>query len=452
MDIRESPLWEEIKEIIDAGEKEVNFRYKAELITPDDTFDITKIVSIDVTRQYTDKFSDETMVHVLFPAGDYQYDIYPHRHDLILRLYKDPIEEVSGESDLDTPSTVRTYRAIIAESQSAMLEGSDRVSANREDLNRNGFMDVYLQLIDPAIERLRLKSMGGIYKDGTADRILQGALSLLSMDDTLDDDDVILGVDVVPGDNQSMREHYVVPHGVRVVDLPRFIQDEQGGVYKTGIGSYIQDRLWYIYPEYSLDRFSETSKNLTVVNVPPKRMPGIERSYFTDGDRVLIVATGSTQHVDQTDVMQLNLGNGIRFLRGHRVLDGFYEIESNRARSNRDDNVFEVSFKPRKNALEVAPMSPDRISENGYKQISSLAPRQGSYLIIEWINASPELIYPGMPVKYIFATNDGFDEIYGCVVGFSHTHEMRDRGMTSGRYITSGKLMLFVDSDDVELD
>lgn len=450
MDIRESPLWDEIKQVIDSGDKEVHFKYRAEIITPVETLEVTKLISIDVRRQYADKFSDEIMLHTLIPIGSYQYDVYPHRHDIKLRLYREPLSEVSGESNLDDTIVTRTYRAIVAESQSSTLEGSDRTNVSKEDLNRNGFMDVHLQLIDPAIERLRLKTMGGIYKDDRSDRILQGILSLMSADDTLNDDDAILGVDVVPGDNLAIRSHYVIPHGVRVVDLPRYIQDEQGGVYKTGIGSYIQNRIWYIYPEYAVDRFSQTSKNLTVVNVPPKRMPGIERSYFTDGDRVVVIATGETQHVDQTDAMQLNLGNGIRFAHAHKILDGFYDVESNRARSSREDNVFEVSFKPRKNALEVAPISPDRISGNGYRQISSLAPRQGSYLIVEWINANPDLVYPGMPVKYIFATNDGFDEVYGCVLGFSHTHEMREHGMVSGRYVTSGKLMIFISSDDFE--
>ena len=45
-------------------------------------------------------------------------------------------------------------------------------------------------------------------------------------------------------------------------------------------------------------------------------MPGIERTYFTDGSKVIVISTGETIHKDDSESRQMNEGNGMRFAVG----------------------------------------------------------------------------------------------------------------------------------------
>lgn len=446
MDIRNSPLWKEIKEVMEGGENPVHYSFSAQIIIDDQETAVSKVVQVEVTRQYVSKFSDETIVKFMLPLGFYHHQLIPNRSNFHVRLFREPVGEVTGDVKLEEDTDVRMYRGVLIDSKSALLEGSEDVSSSQEALDQNALKDVYIQLIDLGVERLRMKSIGGIYTDMLTSEVIQGVLSIGSYDEELGDEDALLGVDVVEGDNDERRDHTIIPHGeVRLVDVPGYIQEHAGGVYNTGIGSYIQNRIWSVYPQYALNRFDTTPANLTIINVPKRKLPGMERSYYSDGDRLIVIATGQSTHVDKSEQMQLNLGNGIRFSHAQRYLENFHQTSMNKSTVDRKSNTAEVLQKNRRTGLELAMMSPRRITANSYYELSTLAPREGSYLQIQWTNADPDLIYPGMPLKYVYLEGDDFNEIYGTVIGCDHMYALKGQGITESKYVAGAAITIFVE-------
>lgn len=430
---------------MDGGENPVHYTFSAQIIIDDIETEVSKVVQVEVTRQYVSKFTDETIVKFMVPLGFYHHQLVPNRSNFSVRLFREPVTEVSGDAKLEEDIDSRLYRGVLVESKSALLEGAEDISADEKSLDQNGLKDVYIQLIDLGVERLRMKTTGGIYRDMTTSDVLQGVLSIGAYDDEVDDETAILGVDVVEGDNDSVMNHVIIPHGTRVVDVPKHVQESSGGVYKTAIGSYIQNRIWSVYPQYTLSRFDETPANLTIVNVPRRKLPGMERSYYSDGDRLIVIATGQSTHIDKSEQMQLNLGNGIRFSHADRYMENFHETHDNKSRADRQANTAEVVQKNRSTGLELAMMSPRRITANSYHELSTLSLREGSYLQIQWTNADPDLIYPGMPLKYVYLEGEDFNEIYGIVIGCDHMYALKGQGINESKYVAGAAVTIFVE-------
>lgn len=441
MDITQTTLWEDIQTAIDAGEKPVHHRWRCQLQAMGTSVEVDQVVSLSVTRQYRSNFNDETIATLKLESNTYHDLIFPFRDELLVILYKEPIGEVSTEDDYEKEPDVRIYRGILINTE------SDTVSSTQDKgVSSNGSMqDVHVQLIERAAEQIRMKSVSGIYRNLSTGLVVQGVLTAIAGELGLDEREAPLGVDMVPGDNETTRDHVVVPQGTLVTQFPRYVQNECGGIYRHGLGYYLQNRIWYVYPELHLHRFDSEQRNLTVVNVPPNRLPGIERTYYTDEERVVVIATGKTKQFDASESRQLTLGNGARFGNAARVIHDFRRVENNETYVAASNNMSEVVAAGRRVGLNYAPMSARRITANPYREMSELAERQGEYIQIEWQNANPDLIYPGMPVRYVYSSGDELRYLYGQVAGCDHETMLKGKGRTATRYQCSAIVTLFVE-------
>lgn len=445
MDVSESSLWEEVRQLTADGPKPVHFTWGCQFILENETFEPTKLIKLSVTRQYTRQFADEIVLTVLIPQGTYAHKLFPNRDNFQVSLYKEPIEEVSTQEDLDRSIESRTFRGILLEQKSDLVEGEVSGTADQETSDLGGVRKYHIQLVDQAAEQLRLKAVGGIYRDMRTDTVLQGLLSWVSSDLGLDETSAVQGVDVVEGNNAQTRDHIIIPHGTRAPELADYVQEHCGGVYSAGMGHYLQNGIWYVYPQYNLKRFDAEPRNLTVFNVPRRRLPGIERTYLTDEQRVVILSTGQTAQNDESERQQLSLGNGTRFLDANRVIGQWRDVDMNAATVSRSDNMQEMALRSRRVGLNYAPMSPRRITANPYFEASEIAPRLGTIIQTVWENADPDLIYPGMPVRYVYMEGDSLNDVYGIVLGADFVAEMQGRGILAKRYTCNMVLTLFVD-------
>jgi hypothetical protein len=445
MDISQNALWEEVSRLTSDGAKPVHFRWGCQFILDNETFEPTKLVNVKVTRQYHTQFTDEIVLTVIMPQGQFNHRLYPNKDNFLVSLYKEPIGEVADSDDYDQEISTRTYRGMLLQKESSIVEGGDEAGVDEETLNTAGVDRYHIQLVDLAAEQLRMKTVGGIYRDMRTDDVVRGVLSWLSSDLGLDEEASVKGVDVVSGNNDRVRDHVIVPQGVRAMAFPDYIQEFAGGIYSAGLGYYLQNGVWFVYPQYNLKRFTNEPKNLTVFNIPRRRLPGIERTFLTDADRVTILSTGQTTQTDESEVQQLSLGNGTRYLDANRTIDLWREVNQNVATVSRQENMRELTLRSRKVGLNYAPMSPRRITANPYFEASQIAPRMGTVIQTVWENADPDLIYPGMPVRYVYMEQEVLNDIYGIVLGADYATELQGRSITSTRYRCNVVLTLFVD-------
>ena len=268
MDINSSPIWNEVSEIVDSGPNPIHNLWSCILITNDKHVEPLKLISIDGSRSYTTKYADEITITIQLEIKDFNAYLSPNKDDFKVMLFKSPIGELDDGADFNEVPISRTYRGALlsvgdAVNDSAIMDSNSSTDSNDEPA---GHGEYTIQLIDLAIEQLRMKTLGGIYRNMTTTEMLQGAMSIVSGQLSLDVDDSIIGVDIVPGNNVEVRDHIVVPHGTPAITLADYIQRECGGVYGAGIGCYLQNRIWYIYPEYDIVRYEDTPKTLTILN------------------------------------------------------------------------------------------------------------------------------------------------------------------------------------------
>lgn len=449
MDISSTPIWEEVSRIMDADPSEGHARWRCELLIDGEVITPQQLVSIETVRQYVSTFADQTVICVQLLRSVLYHRVLPFKDDFKVTLYKEPVKEITTGEDYEREQIVRTYRGILVDAHSEKISGTVQAVANEEDADRLGFEQVDIQLVDLALEQLQMKTVGGIYRGMTTTEAVRGTLTRACGELNLDDAASVQGIDMVEGMNETVRDHIIVPSGTRVVDFPKYVQEHAGGIYGSGIGYYLQNGIWYVYPEFNVRRFERTPKTMTVFNIPPDRFPGVERTYIKDDDRLLILATGKTQHMDETESNQLTQGNGVRFANADRLLENYRTIKSNRVTFERDKNVEEFIVKPRRAGLNQTPMSPRRITANPYHELSELTKRVGSIVQFQWQHADVDQIYPGMPVRYVYIEDDAINEIYGIVLGADHLVSVQGAGMANANnYVCEAVVRLFLESGE----
>lgn len=462
MNITQTPIWDEIQRIRLTGEKPVHFQYKAKIRIGEtgDEIEPMDVTYIDVGRDYHTNLSDVIRIGLSMGRGTFDSKVYPYRESLTVSIYKYPLyenETAENENEYET----YIYRAVVFDDASGTIAGDTPFSATPDILDRHSIEDYDFQLVDRAVEQLRFIGVSGIYHDITPGDCLKGLLTIACTQITgLSIDEEILGVDMVEPSNTTIRRHCVVDQVKSATSLAKYMQEEEGGVYSFGMGSYIQNKLWYIYPQYHLKRFSEEVKTLTVLNIPKDQMPGIERTYFTDGSKVIVISTGETIHKDDSESRQMNEGNGMRFAVGSSMvpysrgpLD--YKIPFRTIRPDKDSfistavrkkNTEEVIFTPRKDGFNFTPVIDKRITDNPYHEESKVCMRFGGHVFATWENSDPDLLYPGMPVKYMYMENEELVELNGILMGNSHKILKKGKGMIEKRYMVVSQVHIFIET------
>lgn len=444
MAIENTPLMSQILEIATGGERNVHLNVWCEIKANGVTIKPLKLLSFSSAELYDENFAEVVMAEISIGLGTFNHDIYPYRDNLEIKVYKQPIKEVSDAEDPNLKIRSYKYRAVLVDESSAKLEASRNKAAAKDIQDVSGIKTFTVQLIDPLIEQLRMKTVGGVLRKTCAGDALRLMLDREGKNLPLSTQELIKGVDIVTPYNTEIRDHMVIEHGTRLTSLPNLFQDKMGGVYPTGIAHFIKDLTWYIFPRYDVKRFSKTPNTLTVINVPQDKMPGIERTFKQTPKRLVILATGQVKHFDPSEDRQLNEGNGARFTDARKVLGGIGEVVNNKLVIKRSDTTSEFVSELRKTGLNNVLNGVKRFTVNAYAEMTALASRGGSYITLLWENSDPSLLRPGMPVRLLYEYNGNVEEVYGLLIRAESDTFTKVPGITSRRYTTNTAVTLFI--------
>lgn len=445
-EIERTALWREVQAIISQDtSKSVYHHWLCEIKANGETQKPLKITGIDFVGDYAGAYADEVYLEIAIGAGTFSHLIYPFKEDLEITLFRVPLMAQTLDTHTDEETLSFTFRAQLVDTGSTVMENNTRFGSNAMAGDLIDILYVKFQLIDPLLEQIRMLTAGGLFKDSTPGDVLRYVLTESSKQIELDEENKVEGVDMVDPSNTTAQKHIVIPHGTRLVEVPDFLQTQCSGIYNAGLGFYLQKYNWYVYPLFDTTRFDNTLKNLTLINVPKNRMPDIELTYRTTSNQVIAIVTGSVMHKDDSEQRQANEGNGVRFLDARKVMDGFAETKNNRTQVLRAGNNNEFVIEQRKTGLNNVQNAPTRITSNNFVELSRLARRKGSLMQCEWQNSDPDLIYPGMPVKFMYVVEGEVQETTGIVVGAHHYIHTYGKGPTSRRYMNTTVLSLFLD-------
>lgn len=444
MELEKSSLYREVQAILSSENKPVYFNWSAIVHAGNKNYGIIKLLSIDILRDYESSYADQTIVTLAISTGTFAKHIYPNQGTLDITLTRLPMFSTGMAMDKESEPETERYTAVLLDEGNPMIESNAPYAVDETAMNLTSISEVKFQLIDKAVEQLRMISVGGIYRKTKVEDVIKGVLTKESQSVKVDGVKMPQGVDMVVPSNIKERDHILIPQGTKLTDVPKHIQVNCGGVYASGLGHYIQDDHWYVYPLYDTGRIHEVKETLTLINIPPNKLPGIEKSYRRSGTNTVALATGKSLFRDNSDSAQLNKGNGVRFADASKFMDDFSVTTGNKTYLSRGTNNSEFLNAPRENGFNNVQLSDVKINANPYLEYSKLSQRNGSTMGLVWENSLPSLIYPGMLVKIMYQQEDEIMNLTGVVIKAHHYIHLKEKGFASNRHTTNTALTIFV--------
>lgn len=453
MHLEKTPIWAAVRKIFSETQKPVRFAYTAKIHTTTEDFDVMKIVSIDIIRDYVNNIGDVVMIEFLMPLGDYVKRFYPNRTNMELTIFRKQLEETGEVFKKNTSKEAERFKVVFLPNENPQVKGSDFETFDQETLDLMDVVHVKLQLLNRSLEPLRIKTTGSIFKNKTNEDVIRGLLMGESLNVLIDGKPAIDGIDMVKADNQEVQRHVIIPQNTLLTSVPSYCQEKMNGVYSTGIGTYLQShqgkRYWFVYPLYNTQRFNENVKKAIFYVVSSKRFPGVERTYRESGDTVFITITSDKSYSDNAETDQMEQGSGFRMADARSFLRKPIAVAEEGPIGVRNKLNFEVAFKERADNLNFAPAAGKKISSNPFPEFSKISQRNGGRIDFTWNNSNPSLIYPGMPCKYIYMEGKTMVQKEGVIL-FCHTVvQLQGQGVLSNAHLTSSKLTLFVNQSNV---
>jgi hypothetical protein len=421
-EVENTPLYLEMVEVLTKCDKDSHAFWKAIIHTDDQgsTLEPLNFLQLALERDYAGSSADKISVRLTITAGEYAKVLYPSRNQLQVTLLRFPLLENSTVEDYERPIESERFSALLIEKGPAMtqLQGAEIKDKFSLDIT-GGLMEVTLQLYNKFDERARVALVGGVYRTTTVEDIILTTLTKVSKSIKVDEDKTFLGVDLWPVNNTTKLDQVVVTHGMHLFDLPGYLQKVHG-VYAAGMGSYIQNRIWYVFPLFDTDRFYETQRTLSIYLLPKKKFPEIERTYRVLGSDVMIICTTTSDFRADSNVSYLKTGNATRFTNADGMVDKFGKAKGNHYTVKRQDNNFEFSTGQTGGDIDYAPVADRKITSNPFVYYTEQTMKKGGILTIGWENSKPNLIDPGMPTRIVYFDKEEMKEAYGVVIGLNH--------------------------------
>ena len=408
----ESPLYTEVKTIAAIDPTDGHYDLTVNIETPEVRFKPLAITEYNIDRDFNNKFTETRFISVLVGYGTYLFDIYPYKEELNITVSRKLNKGFNGDvTSADNPYPSRRYKAELKELPSSKTDASTNNLKMKDELDRESQIELVFELINPAIVDLSMMLQGATLRDVDTTTATKALLNLVLSKLDHEETNAITKVDVVDGDDlENVRSHVIIPSNTYVREIPRLIQENNGGVYGTGLGHFIQNGCWYVYPKFNTKRVQDVKRHLTLYNVPKTLLPNVENTYIDTGDVVKVISTGLSKETDNTDKAQLKTGHGTRYFRGYQFMNGYSSLVKDGATITRDDNVVEYATNERKNGLFHIPYNDPLITSNHLLVASRQAEKMIRYITVVWEHADPDILYPGMPVRFHYIQDENTTE------------------------------------------
>lgn len=450
MAIQLTSFYQEIKDIVARGGNGTIGRWTATFLANGEEVLAEQVVSFRQNANYMEFFAAETTLSFMMTGKKYRDKLYRHRRNLMVKMTFTPTTEVGETDKPNRPIELYEYRVIPMDETDQTLSAGTIAETNPKNIDLGSLREYAVQLLPEAVYQIRLKQIGGIFVGHKTADIVRSVLTVETAKVKVADDQRPLGVDMIPADNNDVRDHVIIEHGLRLVDFPKYAQRQLGGIYTTGLGAFYHKRHWYVFPLFDVSRFEKSKRTLTIANVPSREFPHQERTYKIDGGHIYIVATGDTAHVDRTERDQLNEGIGVRYMRSKETFEAFAETSKNKAVINRAAASNEYLADTPATEYTYSPVSPKRFTDNHCLEMSVLAQRRGAIVQVVWENGYSGCLHPGMPVKLLYLHGETVRSVFGVLLASESVAQHVGTVAQSAKHKTTVFLTLFVQRTEVD--
>ncbi len=423
--IETSSIWKDVSKVIASKPNDVFYDYRATIHTALEDYGILSITNIDIVRDYMHNVGDHIQIVLLMSFGDYVKRLYPFVNNLELTITTMVKKVGNGKPP---PNIKQRYKAVFLPHNNIHIDGSEYSAVSKETLDHMQPVTVTLQLLDRALEPLRIKMTAGTYINIKQESLMRSVITTECNKILVDGKPCLDAIDIYTPDNSDIQTHIILPTGTHVLSIPTYLQEKMNGVYGSGIGSYFQTyagkRTFFIYPLYNTKRYNSpnTNKNKAIFYfVPSYTYKGIDNTYMVDGSVLKVLCTSDKKYLDDGETQYMNSGSGFMQADARAFMSKPVVLDSNNVPSgNPARTMTQVVNKSRDDGLNYAPVSKHGISSNPFIQYSEIAKRNVSKIDIVWEHSDASLIYPGMPCEFVFLDNGVRTTLKGIIVN-THT-------------------------------
>ncbi len=444
-EIEKSPLWLDIQPILKNTKVSLSYDCRGMIHTEFEDLAVIKITAIDTVRDYMKSIGDYIHLECTIGLGDYIAKIYPYRHNLECSIKIITLDASTSKEPL-TDTLIYRYKAIFLADQNPPVSASELQRFSLESLNKSDIMTLKLQLMDRALEPLRIKSVSGVYRHTSQKTLLHTLLSGESNKILVDGKPSIDGVDIIEPDNAKVNKHVMIKDGTLITELPSYIHEQMGGLYTSGVGNYLQvyngKKLWFVYPLFDPRRFTQFASRCIFYSVPEERFPELDRTYQVDGSIIKIVSNSAKQYKDSAETELMNKGSGFRMADANAFMKKPAKVDDG-VKANRAQLNHEVIATSRADGLNYAPVS-NTISSNPFLEYAKVIMRDVGRIDITWQYANPNLLYPGMPCKYCYLEDGQVRELIGQIAHVHSLLQLQGQGLQSKTYMQQCVVTLLV--------
>lgn len=448
-DIENSPLWLDVKKVM-YGDTEIPCNiYQVKVHTEKEDISVIKMITMGITKDYTAANTDFTYVKFIMPMGDYVLKLYPFRDNLEVSIRTIDVKSEGAPKQVDAGEEVdiRRYKAIFSTDNPGVSE--EIVKSDLHTMNNSDVLEITLQLVELQAAPLMISRITGNHNDKAPATMIREVLTAGTANIEVEGKPCIESIDIYKPNNTEKVRNVIVPDGTHLTEFPRILQEQTCGVYTSGLGSYFQNydgaMRWFIYPLFEPKRFDEgEGRRLILYDIPKNRYEGIRRTYLVDGDVISVLITSGRQYKDNPKNTDLNEGGGFKMLDARVVMAKAAVIGSDGSvKGSRTQTTHEVMYEDRKDGLNYTKMLPT--SSNPFAVYSAINMRRKAEQIVQWQFADHTLIYPGMPVKYVFDDGEDIVEVYGSLGGADVSVDTATKDYKETPYSVTVNLRLYVE-------
>ncbi|HEX2471463.1 MAG TPA: hypothetical protein VHJ59_01805, partial [Nitrososphaera sp.] len=172
-----SILGREIDAVVRDTDKPVVFRWVCEIYVNKEVYTPLKVLNIDFDENPETNFAPTIVVRVALAAGDYYKAILPNDSIVELSLKRYTVNSSYDTIDYSVPFIEKRYKATVYNKQDLATAGNIPSEISKELLNITDIVIVQFQLLSKAIEKLRVMTVGGVYRKSTVKDLLQTVLT-----------------------------------------------------------------------------------------------------------------------------------------------------------------------------------------------------------------------------------------------------------------------------------
>lgn len=445
MAFEDTTLWVEVKDIINADTERRLYDFRGTVHTEKEDFPVWELSSVELVRDYMKMIGETSKIIFRIGLGDYTNRFYPYRENLEFTVKRIPLKEGKNGPTNDDEVVVTRYKAIFNPANNPQVGGSELETYHTESLNNTEMVEVHLELVNRYVEPLRIKTTSGSFLEYKPEDIIRAVLGGESQKVLVDGKPCIEGFDLVEPDNKEIQPHVILPHGIHVTAVPTYLQENLCGVYNRGLGTFFQvfekKKFWFVYPTFDYERFDEDVKKVIFYAVPQDKLPQLDKSYKEDGDILKVAVTAQRRYTDTAELNYVNEGSGFRMPDARSFMKKPVKITEDGPVADRIHLNHEVVTKERTDNLNYAPMVKHGPSQNPFKYRTEINRLTMGQIDLVWENADPELIYPGMPCKYLYLNQNKVVSLKGTIL-FVHAFSARVERYNASAFRTTCRLSI----------